>query len=62
MEKKKETFKVGHATVNLEIEVEDGKKWDTKVEIGGELLCFISGPEIDNFKTELNDLVEKHRI
>jgi len=35
---------------------------DTEVRIGGEIVCVISGDDIDQFSFELRKLIDKFRI
>jgi len=53
---------IGDLTILFECEPCDGKYLDTKATINGELLCWISWPEIDNMILELNIVFSKYRI
>lgn len=53
---------VGNTTVQFSSDKFDGEILDTRIEIGKETLCWIAGCEIQNFKRELTELVEKYKI
>ncbi len=46
----------------LEITSDKNDYPDTKVQIYGETLCWISYNDIDEFTRELNDVINKYRI
>jgi hypothetical protein len=60
--KKESTFYVGNLNVKLSAEVYEGETLDTEVNIGGENLCVIAGSTIEDFKQELQALVDKFSI
>ena len=35
---------------------------DTKVEVGGKVLCFVTWKDKDKFTRELNDVINKYQI
>jgi hypothetical protein len=57
-----QTHHVGDLSIQL-----DGENWgngleDTKVSINGQLLCWVTWKEKDNFLNELKDVINKYRI
>lgn len=52
----------GDLKIRFESETYNGRPADTKVFINGNLLCWISYQEIDEFLTKLQNAVSEHRI
>lgn len=50
----------GGVTVDMEIDVIDGEKLDTRVTLSGEF--WVGGSERMNFNRELGELIDKYRI
>ena len=59
---KEEKFGFGHLEIKMTVDIIDGKEYDTKVEIGNEVLIWVSGEEKDQFKKELQEIIERYRI
>lgn len=49
-------------SLSLTVEMDNGNEYDTRVQIEGGTLCWVSGPERHNFINELNELIAKYRI
>ena len=62
MEKRIEKKTLGDLTVTYTVEMYTGDAMDTLVEINGQRLCSISGPEREQFHNALEDIVQRHRI
>ena len=59
---KRKEIRVGNLTVLLESIYENFQYGDTRVDIEGENLCYISGQEISDFEREFKALIDKYRI
>ena len=62
MDKINSTTQVGHLTVSMESDVDNGEVLDTKVEVEGSLLCYVAGNQRDKFIQKLQGLVDEYRI
>lgn len=58
----KKTAYIGDMCVTIETDVYDGQKGDTKITHSGNLICWVSGSEIDKFIEEIADIITKYRI
>lgn len=56
------TKNVGHSTLVFTCKDEGGGYLDTKVEMNGKLLCWITFSELESFYYDLVVTVEKYRI
>lgn len=57
-------FPLGNTVVEIRSECNRARRemMDTEVRIGGEIICVISGDNIDEFTFELKKLINKFRI
>ena len=57
-------FPLGNTVVEIRSECNRARRemMDTEVRIGGEIVCIISGDNIDEFTFELRKLIDKFRI
>jgi hypothetical protein len=53
---------IEHSTLEITCTNEGAGLLDTKVEINGKPLCWITYSDLDNFINELEDVVSKYRI
>ena len=62
MKRKDSIAKIGKARVDLHSEIHFHEVLDTKVIIGGELLCTIEGSRIREFLEAMNKVIDEFRI
>lgn len=58
---KTENKTIGDLPARLTIDVIAGGATDTKIEIGGGTLCWVSGEKWQEFINELNKIINKYR-
>lgn len=63
MAKKKEVIRIiDNNTFKFTIEEYEGECFDTKVEINGTFLCYISYSESEQFVNDLSEVIGRYRI
>ncbi len=51
---------LGNLTAVVTSEVHDGRVLDTKIEIEGQSLCWVSGEQKDEFLNKMKELIEEY--
>lgn len=55
-------YQIGDRQLTADIDMYDGKPYDTRLLIEGGQLCWIAGEDLPKFVEELKKLIDKYRI
>lgn len=62
MKKITNKYKIGYLYAEIISDIDQGKKLDSKIMINNDVLCWISGDQIDEFLFKINSLIAQYKI